>query len=48
VRRHAREELIALEGEQTYAGQQRFLAVVHQLASERRLSRYAYLARKGA
>jgi SAM-dependent methyltransferase len=48
ARRQVREELIALEGEQTYAGQQRFLAMVHQLASERRLSRYAYLARKGA
>jgi ubiquinone/menaquinone biosynthesis C-methylase UbiE len=48
ARMHAREELITLEGEPTYLGQQRFLAMVHQLASERRLSRYVYLARKGA
>jgi ubiquinone/menaquinone biosynthesis C-methylase UbiE len=48
ARRRAREELLALEGEQTYAGQQRFLAMVHQLARERRLSRYVYLVRKGA
>jgi SAM-dependent methyltransferase len=48
ARMRAREELIALEGEPTYHGQQRFLAMVHQLASERRLSRYVYLARKGA
>ena len=44
----AGDELIALEGEQTYPGQQRFLAMVHRLASERRLSRYAFLAHKGA
>jgi SAM-dependent methyltransferase len=48
ARARAREELLALEGEQTYEGQQRFLAMVHRLASERRLSRYVYLARKGA
>jgi SAM-dependent methyltransferase len=48
ARRHAREELLALEGELTYEGQQRFLAMVHQLAGERRLSRYVYLVRKGA
>jgi SAM-dependent methyltransferase len=48
ARRRARAELLAFEGEQSYEGQQRFLAMVHQLASERRLSRYAYLARKGA
>jgi hypothetical protein len=48
ARMGAREELLALEGEQTYNGVQRFFAVSHQLASERRLSRYAFLARKGA
>jgi len=48
ARARAREELLALEGQQTYDGQQRFLAMVHQLASERRLSRYVFLARKGA
>jgi SAM-dependent methyltransferase len=48
ARTRAREDLLALEGEQTYHGQQRFYAMVHQLASERRLSRYVYLARKGS
>jgi SAM-dependent methyltransferase len=44
----AREELLALEGQQTFDGQQRFLAVVHRQASERRMSRYVFLARKRA
>ena len=48
ARMRAREELLVLEGEQNYEGLQRFLAMVHQLARERRLSRYAFLARKGA
>lgn len=39
-------ELIRLEGEETFAGLQRFLAVVHRLTAERRLSRFAYLGRK--
>jgi SAM-dependent methyltransferase len=39
-------ELIRLEGEETFAGLQRFLTVVHRLTSERRLSRFAYLSRK--
>jgi cyclopropane fatty-acyl-phospholipid synthase-like methyltransferase len=39
-------ELIRLEGEPTFAGLQRFLATVHRLTSERRLSRFAYLASK--
>jgi hypothetical protein len=39
-------ELIRLEGEATFAGLQRFLATVHRLTSERRLSRFAYLGRK--
>lgn len=39
-------ELTRLEGEETFAGLQRFLAVVHRLTSERRLSRFAYLGRK--
>jgi SAM-dependent methyltransferase len=41
-------ELIPLEGEETFAGLQRFLATVHRLCSERRLSRHVYLARKMA
>ena len=39
-------ELIRLEGEATFAGLQRFLATVHRLTSERRLSRFAYLGSK--
>jgi ubiquinone/menaquinone biosynthesis C-methylase UbiE len=39
-------ELIRLEGEETFAGLQRFLATVHRLCDERRLSRHVYLARK--
>jgi hypothetical protein len=39
-------ELTRLEGEETFAGLQRFLATVHRLTSERRLSRFAYLGRK--
>lgn len=48
--REAREErraaLVALEGEVAFEGVQRFLDAVHTLASERRLSRYMYLATK--
>jgi len=43
-----REQLVALEGEEGFEGLQRFLAAVHTLASERRLSRYMYLAVKPA
>jgi hypothetical protein len=39
-------ELIALEGEETFAGLQRFLATVHRLTSERRMSRFDYLGHK--
>lgn len=39
-----REDLLKIEGEETFDGLQRFLAVVHTLSSERRLSRYAFLA----
>jgi SAM-dependent methyltransferase len=39
-------ELTRLEGDETFAGLQRFLATVHRLTSERRLSRFAYLGRK--
>jgi SAM-dependent methyltransferase len=48
--RDAREErraaLVKLEGDEGFEGLQRFLAAVHSLASERRLSRYMYLASK--
>ena len=49
-RRNARERhrdaLIALEGEETFAGQQAFLDVAHRLAAERRLSRFVFVARR--
>ena len=41
-----REQLVALEGKEPFEAVQRFLAAVHVLASERRLSRYMYLAEK--
>jgi len=40
------DELRRLEGEETFAGLQRFLATVHLLTRERRLSRFVYFARK--
>jgi hypothetical protein len=39
-------ELIELEGEETFAGLQRFLATVHRLTSERRMCRFVYVGRK--
>ncbi len=39
-------ELIRLEGEATFAGLQLFLATVHRLTSERRMSRFVYVGRK--
>jgi ubiquinone/menaquinone biosynthesis C-methylase UbiE len=44
AKRH--EALIAIEGEERFSGLQRFLSTVHKLTSERRLSRYAFLAEK--
>lgn len=41
-----REALVGREGHSNFDGLQRFLACVHTLSAERRLSRYAYLARK--
>ena len=43
--RHA-EELEEIEGAAARDSLQEFLAVVHLVASERRLSRFAYVARK--
>ena len=49
-RRLARESrssaLREIEGDQTFQGQQRFLAVASELARERRLSRFLYVAEK--
>ena len=39
-------ELTRLEGEATFTRLQRFLATVHKLCAERRLSRHVYVARK--
>ena len=46
ARARRRERLVALEGAEPFEGLQRFLEAVHVLASERRLSRYMYLAKK--
>ena len=46
AREQYRDELVAREGEANFAGLQRFLACVHRLSAERRLSRYCYLAEK--
>jgi SAM-dependent methyltransferase len=46
ARQQREAELIRLEGEETFAGLQRFLATVHRLTSERRMSRFLYLARR--
>jgi SAM-dependent methyltransferase len=43
--RHA-DELVPLEGERTFAGQQRFFATAARLAQERRLSRLRFTARR--
>lgn len=49
-RRAAREsrrgQLREIEGDETYEGQQEFLAVASRLAAEKRLSRFMYLAEK--
>jgi hypothetical protein len=45
ARARFRDALLADEGEATFEGIQRFLSVSHILARERRLSRYAYVAR---
>ena len=46
ARQHLSDELVADEGAATFEGVQRFLGAAHVLARERRLSRYAYLARR--
>ena len=46
ARRRAR--LVTLEGDEAFQGLQRFLTAVHVLSSERRLSRFMYLAEKRA
>lgn len=46
ARAKRRAQLVALEGEEGFEGLQRFLGAVHTLSSERRLSRFMYLAEK--
>ncbi len=46
ARERRRDALVEIEGADAFASLQQFLAVVHTLASERRLSRFAYLASK--
>jgi hypothetical protein len=46
ARARFRDDLVADEGVDTFEGIQRFLAACHLLARERRLSRYAYVARR--
>ena len=46
AREHQREVLVTREGQANFDGLQRFLSCVHQASEERRLSRFAYLARK--
>ena len=45
ARQRREAELIRLEGAETFAGLQRFLATVHRLTRERRMSRFLYLGR---
>lgn len=46
ARARFRDDLLLDEGEATFEGIQRFLSACHVLARERRLSRFAYLARR--
>jgi SAM-dependent methyltransferase len=48
ARERHKDVLLQIEGEERFEGLQRFFASVHQLTSERRLSRIAYLAEKTA
>jgi predicted transcriptional regulator len=48
ARAKRREQLVALEGQESFKGLQRFLDAVYTLAHERRLSRYMYLGKKPA
>jgi ubiquinone/menaquinone biosynthesis C-methylase UbiE len=48
ARHRFRKELLQIEGGERYEGVQKFLAAVHRLTHERRLSRIAYLVEKTA
>ena len=46
ARQRFRDDLLRIEGQERFEGVQKFLAAVHRLTSERRLSRIAYLVEK--
>jgi cyclopropane fatty-acyl-phospholipid synthase-like methyltransferase len=46
ARAKRKDDLIKIEGEKTYAALQQFLSVVYTLSSERRLSRFVFVAQK--
>jgi SAM-dependent methyltransferase len=48
ARSRQRDALVAREGQTNFDGLQRFLACVHTVSAQRRLSRYAYLAERRA
>jgi SAM-dependent methyltransferase len=48
ARQQRRGDLLQIEGEDRFDGLQRFLAAVHKLTSERRLSRIVFVAEKSA
>lgn len=45
-RQKHREDLIKIEGEERFEGLQKFFSTVHQLTSERRLSRFVFVGEK--
>jgi SAM-dependent methyltransferase len=45
-RQKHREDLLRIEGEERFEGLQKFFSTVHRLTSERRLSRFVFLAEK--
>ena len=46
ARERRRADLLQIEGEERFEGLQRFLAAVHELTRERRLSRFVFVAEK--
>jgi SAM-dependent methyltransferase len=48
ARQQRRVDLLQIEGEERFEGLQRFLGAVHKLTSERRLSRFVFVAEKRA
>jgi SAM-dependent methyltransferase len=48
ARQQRRIDLLRIEGEERFEGLQRFAAAVHKLTSERRLSRFVFVAEKSA